>query len=70
MLDTLQAEFRKAAPVVDFCALRYVEEASEYLAVRQDVAEPPQLATERGVMVTATEAGRRFLAARKAAARA
>ena len=43
MLDTLQAEFRKAAPAVDFCALRFVEETSEYLNVRKGVAEPPQL---------------------------
>ena len=57
MLETLQAEFRKAAPAVDFCALRYVEESSEYLAVRQDVAEPPQLGTQRGVMVTVIDQG-------------
>jgi predicted Zn-dependent protease len=57
MLETLQAEFRKAAPAVDFCALRYVEESSEYLAVRQDVAEPPQLATQRGVMLTVIDQG-------------
>ena len=57
MHETLQAEFRKAAPAVDFCALRYVEESSEYLAVRQDVAEPPQLATQRGAMVTVIDQG-------------
>ncbi|HET6264835.1 MAG TPA: DNA gyrase modulator, partial [Usitatibacter sp.] len=57
MLESLQAEFRKAAPAVDFCALRYVEESSEYLAVRQDVAEPPQLATQRGAMVTVIDGG-------------
>src|SRR5437773_1771153 len=57
MLETLQARFRKAAPAADFCALRYVEESSEYLAVRQDVAEPPQLATQRGVMVTVIDQG-------------
>ena len=57
MLETLQAEFRKAAPAADFCALRYVEESSEYLQVRQDVAEPPQLATTRGAMVTVIDRG-------------
>jgi predicted Zn-dependent protease len=57
MLEALQAEFRKAAPAVDFCALRYVEESSEYLAVRQDVAEPPQLAATRGAMVTVMDGG-------------
>jgi predicted Zn-dependent protease len=57
MHQQLQAEFRKAAPAVDFCALRYVEESSEYLAVRQDVAEPPQLSTQRGAMVTVIDKG-------------
>ena len=51
-MDTLLRDFRAAAPAVDFCALRFVEESSEYLAVRQDVAEPPQLSTSRGAMVT------------------
>ena len=57
MLENLQAEFRKAAPAVDFCALRYVEESSEYLAVRQDAPEPPQLSTQRGAMVTVIDEG-------------
>ena len=57
MHENFQAEFRKAAPAVDFCALRYVEESSEYLAVRQDVAEPPQLGTQRGAMVTVIDQG-------------
>src|SRR3954463_704087 len=57
MLETLKSEFRKAAPAVDFCALRFVEETSEYLAVRQDVAEPPQLSSSRGAMVTVMDGG-------------
>jgi predicted Zn-dependent protease len=57
MLEDLQATFRQAAPAVDFCALRYVEESSEYLAVRQDAPEPPQLATQRGAMVTVIDGG-------------
>src|SRR5687767_10587787 len=57
MVESLQSEFRKAAPAVDFCALRFVEESSEYLAVRQDVAEPPQLAVSRGAMVTVIDKG-------------
>jgi predicted Zn-dependent protease len=57
MLETLRKDFRDAAPAVDFCALRYVEESSEYLAVRQDVPEPPQLCTERGLMVTVIDQG-------------
>jgi predicted Zn-dependent protease len=57
MSASLQAEFRQAAPAVDFCALRFVEESSEYLAVRQDVAEPPQLCVSRGAMVTVIDKG-------------
>ncbi|HXZ49300.1 MAG TPA: TldD/PmbA family protein [Usitatibacter sp.] len=57
MLDTLQREFKSLAPAVDFCALRFVEESSEYLAVRQDVPEPPKLAVNRGAMVTVIDRG-------------
>ena len=57
MLDTLARDFRAIAPAVDFCSLRYVEESSEQLTVRQDVAEPPQLATDRGAMVTVIDKG-------------
>ena len=57
MLDTLQRDFRSLAPAVDFCALRFVEETSEYLAVRQDVAEPPKLSVNSGAMVTVIDRG-------------
>ena len=57
MIESVQREFRAAAPAVDFCALRFVEESSEYLQVRQDVAEPPQLSTSRGAMVTVIDKG-------------
>ena len=35
MLEALKSEFRKSAPKADFCALRFVEETSEYLADAQ-----------------------------------
>jgi predicted Zn-dependent protease len=57
MLEALRSDFRAAAPAVDFCALRFVEETSEYLSVRQDVAEPPQLSVNRGAMVTVVDKG-------------
>jgi predicted Zn-dependent protease len=57
MLDTLQRDFRSLAPPADFCALRFVEETSEYLAVRQDVAEPPKLSVNSGAMVTVIDRG-------------
>jgi predicted Zn-dependent protease len=56
-MEHLKTEFLKAAPAVDFCALRFVEEANEYLTVRQDVCEPPQLSTTRGAMVTVMDRG-------------
>ncbi len=57
MLDTLRRDFRSLAPAVDFCALRFVEESSEYLAVRQDVPEPPKLQVNRGAMVAVIDRG-------------
>jgi len=57
MIETLAREFRAVAPAVDFCALRFMEESSEILTVRQDVPEPPQLATDRGAMVTVIDKG-------------
>ena len=57
MHEALARDFRAAAPAVDFCAMRLVEEESEYLAVRQDVPEPPQLSRDRGAMVTVIDKG-------------
>jgi predicted Zn-dependent protease len=56
-MQDLRSQFQAAAPAVDFCALRFVEETSEYLAVRQDVPEPPQLSASRGAMVTVIDRG-------------
>ena len=57
MPESLARDFRAIAPAVDFCALRFVEESSEVLTVRQDVPEPPQLSTDRGAMVTVIHRG-------------
>ncbi len=57
MPESLARDFRAIAPAVDFCALRFVEESSEVLTVRQDVPEPPQLSTDRGAMVTVIDKG-------------
>ncbi len=40
-----------------FWSLRYTEENSQFLAVRDDVAEPPRLARDRGAMLTAMVQG-------------
>ena len=57
MFEALARDFRAVAPAVDFCALRFVEESSEILTVRQDVPEPPQLSMDRGAMVTVIDKG-------------
>ncbi len=48
------ATLKSSAP---FWSLRYTEEKSEFLAVRDDVAEPPRLASDRGAMLTAMANG-------------
>ena len=49
----LSYDFAALAPRADFWSVRYVEEASESLTVRNDVALPPAFAVDRGVMATA-----------------
>ena len=48
------ASLKSSAP---FWSLRYVEETSETLAVREEVAEPPHLSRDRGAMLTAMVEG-------------
>ena len=48
----LAERFRQAVPPVDFCSLRYVEERSDYLAVRQDVVQPVATSEDSGAMLT------------------
>jgi predicted Zn-dependent protease len=57
MPESLARDFRAALPRVDFCSLRYVEETSEFLQVRQDVPEPPQLSVSRGAMLAVVHQG-------------
>ena len=52
MLSTLKDNFRAALPAVDFASLRFVEETSQFLSVRMNVAEPPIASVDRGVMLT------------------
>jgi len=39
--DLIKQRFHKIVPLLDFCSLRYLEERSEKLMVRQNIAEPP-----------------------------
>ncbi|HYD97421.1 MAG TPA: TldD/PmbA family protein [Noviherbaspirillum sp.] len=57
MSDSLRTLFRQLAPAADFCSLRFVEETSEQLAVRQDVLQPPSADIDRGAMVTVVRGG-------------
>jgi predicted Zn-dependent protease len=51
-LHRIAADFAATAPPADYWTLRLVDEVSEGLAVRDDVAEPSSLALSRGAMVT------------------
>ena len=53
MLDVLRERFRSLSSSADFWSLRYVEEQSEALCIRQNIVLPPQLSFDRGAMVTA-----------------
>ncbi|WP_269532252.1 TldD/PmbA family protein [Chitinimonas sp. BJYL2] len=57
MFDTIEQRFRKLKSSVDFCAIRYVEEDSETLAVRQGKAEPLRRTRDRGAMITVFHRG-------------
>ncbi|HVK53435.1 MAG TPA: TldD/PmbA family protein [Burkholderiales bacterium] len=57
MLDLLRTRFRKLNTPVDFFSLRFVSETSEMLTVRQNIAEPPSFAVDRGVMISVIDKG-------------
>lgn len=57
MLEKVQKMFRQAMPAVDFCSLRYVDETSQVLQVRQNVPQPLQQSVDTGVMVTVMHGG-------------
>lgn len=52
-MNDIAKHFASLKSTAPFWSLRYVEEASEMLAVREDVAEPPRLSNDRGAMLTA-----------------
>ncbi|QDQ28779.1 TldD/PmbA family protein [Chitinimonas arctica] len=57
MLETMEQRFKSLQPRLDFCALRYVEEETEILSVRQGVAEPLRRRLDRGAMITVLHQG-------------
>lgn len=57
MPDSLPTLFNSLAPAVDFCALRFVDETSEQIMVRQNVLQPLSTSADRGAMVTIIHRG-------------
>jgi predicted Zn-dependent protease len=57
MLDVLEKRFRQTAPKVDRCSLRFMQEKSESVSVRQDVVQPVQKSLDAGVMITVIDKG-------------
>ncbi len=57
MFELLQRNFHRVVPKVDFCSLRYVEEYSENLAVRQDITQPVKTKHDSGMMITVIDKG-------------
>jgi len=52
MLEGIEERFRQIAPQGDFCALRFVRERSEVLAVRQNIVQPVKTSEDNGAMLT------------------
>lgn len=52
MLERIEERFRQIAPQGDFCALRFVRERSEVLAVRQNIVQPVETSEDNGAMLT------------------
>ena len=55
MNDQLAERFRRVAPKADFCSLRYVEEKTEALSVRQNVVQPAASSVDVGAMITVVD---------------
>ncbi|MFN3566914.1 MAG: PmbA/TldA family metallopeptidase, partial [Burkholderiaceae bacterium] len=51
-MEQIINRFRSLAPAVDHCSIRAVEEDTEIVSVRQDVAEPVQASRDLGAMIT------------------
>ena len=51
MTSTLEERFRAVLPKADFCSLRFLDERSESLSIRQDIVEPVRMSEDVGAMV-------------------
>lgn len=54
-MDQLEKRFHRIAPAADFCSMRYVDERTETILVRQDVLEPVTTSSDAGVMLTVVD---------------
>ncbi|MEO7761347.1 MAG: TldD/PmbA family protein, partial [Casimicrobiaceae bacterium] len=57
MLDTIQQRFGKLHCAAAFWSLRFVDERSRFVSVRQNVAEAPHLARDCGAMLSVYDGG-------------
>jgi hypothetical protein len=55
--DTIQRRFAQLRCSAPFWSLRYVDERSRYLCVRQNVTEAPRLFRDCGAMLSVYDAG-------------
>jgi len=57
VLEKVESDFRRVAPAVDFCSLRFVRVRDEALSVRQDVPQPIYRSDDVGAMITVLDGG-------------
>ena len=57
MLDTIERRFREAAPAVDFCSLRLVDERLEVVGVNRDVLDTFARQSDKGAMAVVHHGG-------------
>jgi predicted Zn-dependent protease len=57
MPDRIEERFRRIAPGADFVSLRFVEEKTEALTVRQNVLQPVATSVDSGAMITVLDRG-------------
>src|SRR5438093_4346428 len=55
MHERIAERFRAIAPAVDFCSLRFVQQRSEFLSVRQNILQPVSTSEDVGAMITVIE---------------
>ena len=57
MPESIEQRFQKIAPKADFVSLRFVDERSEMVAVRQNILQPVATSADTGAMITVLDKG-------------